>query len=88
MTEAGNSVHLTPKDPHILNDKTGERTELRKEGSVYVMDLWVKLRGPPGIGREAPKAARTRAAAGAKKVTWDEDVEMAHVSPGFTRQGR
>ena len=45
ITEAGNAVHLDDKDPHILNKKTLEKTQLRKQGNIYVVDLWIKV-GP------------------------------------------
>ena len=89
MHAAGNSVHLTAKDPHILNEKTKERTALRKEGNVFVVDLWVRVPSPPVTSREAaPRATKADTAARAKQVTWSDNVEMAHICSGFTRQGR
>ena len=46
MTQAGNEVRLSHADPHILNKKTGEITKLRREGNVYVVDLWIKVLDP------------------------------------------
>ena len=82
ITEAGNSVHLSAKDPHIMNEKTKEKTTLRKEGNVYVMDLWVKVPSP-----------HTPTAAARKKVKWhpaegEQDVDMGNVNAGFARRGR
>ena len=49
MAKAGNSVHLAENNPHIKNTKTGEVTKLRKEGNVFVVDLWVKVPPPPSL---------------------------------------
>ena len=88
MNEAGNSVHLTAKSPHILNEKTGEKTAFWKEGNVYVMDLWVRIPDPPGVAKSKEwQAAMTNRAGRPKKVAWHSDVDMGNVS-GFTRQGR
>ena len=71
LTEAGNSVHLT-SHPHILNEKTKERTALRKEGNVFVVDLWVKVPPPPGVTGSSKPRRRAGEVNGL----------------GFTRQGR
>ena len=77
ISEAGNSVHLTPKDPHIINEKTKEKTAQRKEGSVYVMDLWVKVPSPP-----CPRSVMvSRRHDGC-------DIGMCNLSWGFTQQAR
>lgn len=59
VAQAGNAVNLDEAHPHIKNKKTGEKTELRWEGNVCVMDLWVKVPGPPGID-STPRAAPFR----------------------------
>ena len=61
MTESGNEVKLSRDDPHILNLKTGQRTALRKEGNVYVLDLWVEIPAPPGMTMQSRNRSRTGA---------------------------
>ena len=88
LTEAGNSVHLLRKSPHILNEKTGEKTALRIEGNVYVVDLWVQ-KAPSPMPSAQPKKA--------KSVRWadqyDEPSDMeldwvgASSSSGFAGRG-
>ena len=43
MTKKGNRVNLSEHDPHVIHIKTGQRTALRSDGHVFVMDLWVKV---------------------------------------------
>ena len=50
MAEAGNELRLNSSNPHVVNLNTGEITALRKEGNIYVMDLYIK----------EPEAATTR----------------------------
>ena len=64
MTKKGNRVNLSEHDPHVIHIKTGQRTALRREGNVFVMDLWVKVpakgktqeseRVPMDVGNVAP----------------------------------
>ena len=49
MTAAGNEVRLSDKNPYIGNLRNGQKTALRKEGNVFVIDLWVKVPNPPGV---------------------------------------
>ena len=42
MTEAGKDVKMNKADPHVRNGRTGEKTALREEEGVYVMDANVK----------------------------------------------
>ena len=42
VTEAGKDVKMNKADPHVRNGRTGEKTALRKEEGVYVMDANVK----------------------------------------------
>ena len=56
ITAAGNSVHLAEANPHIKNDRTGETTKLRTEGNVFLIDLWVRVPGPPGVKSQAQTA--------------------------------
>jgi hypothetical protein len=82
LTEAGNTVHMSRKDPHILNEKTKEKTSLRKEGNVYVVDLWIKMpRSPVQVSKTL---------ANKMKICPNEaeDVDMGHLKSGFARQGR
>ena len=41
MTGKGNKVILQGKDPRILNERSGQKTAIRKEGNVYVMSAVV-----------------------------------------------
>jgi hypothetical protein len=43
ITDAGDDVRLSKAFPHIRNTKTGQITKLRKEGNLFVMDLWVQI---------------------------------------------
>ena len=45
MNEAGNDVNLTCHKPHIINRKSGERTELRRVGKSYLLDMWIWVGG-------------------------------------------
>ena len=47
MAESGNTVVLNRNDPHIYNEKTKEGTTLRREGKIYVVDLWVRIPNVP-----------------------------------------
>ncbi len=72
ITQAGNDVYLSAKDPHIKNVRTGQKTKLRKEGKVYVIDLWVK------VGKTQQK----------NKDDMDVDHLICQpCDSGFTRQG-
>ena len=57
VTEAGNDVRPNRKDPCIINEKTGEKTTVRKEGKVFVVDLWVKV---PGSDLESGMSEQSR----------------------------
>ena len=57
VARAGNVVNLDEQNPHIRNKKTGERIDLRWEGNVCVLDLWVKVPSPPGIKAPTPPRA-------------------------------
>ena len=73
MTKAGNDVRFNDKTPHIHNLKTGEKTVMRKEGNIFVVDLWVRLPRTPGIDT----------------TNGPVRMEIDHVAaskPGFTRQ--
>ncbi len=41
ITEAGNDVILSKSNPRIVNRKTGEVTNLRRESNVFILDMWV-----------------------------------------------
>ena len=43
VTQAGNVVHLSEVDPHILNVKTGQKTKLRKERNCFMLDQWIRV---------------------------------------------
>jgi hypothetical protein len=55
MNEAGNDVNLTGARPHILNTKTKQITDLRREGKTFILDLWVKH---PGADNDLRTATR------------------------------
>ena len=42
VAEAGNTLYLRTEKPCIINNKTGEQTSLRREGNVFVMDVFVQ----------------------------------------------
>ncbi len=50
VVQAGNSVHLTGDGPYIMNIATKEKTYLRCEGGLYLLDLWVRKPGFPRQG--------------------------------------
>ena len=41
LNDAGNDVNLHHDKPHIINRATGERSDLRRVGRAYLLDLWV-----------------------------------------------
>ena len=43
MNEAGDIAILSGSRPYVQNVETGEITPLRKEGKMFIIDLWVKL---------------------------------------------
>ena len=58
MAAAGNEVVLNGKDPRVTNLRTKEVTQIRREGNVYVLDLWVQVpRHRDLSGAMAPQAA-------------------------------
>ena len=80
MTAAGNDVNLSDKQPHIVNKKNGQKTALRKEGNVFVVDLWIRMPPPPGL----PSSGTSSRAPRARR---NNDMEMDCITkPGFTRQ--
>ena len=44
ICSAGNRVVFEPEGGYIQNITSGARTELRKVGMVYVLDVWAKAR--------------------------------------------
>ena len=54
LEDAGNDVTFG-KDPRIVNAKTGQVTKMRRQGGVYVVDLWVKV-GNSGGYQEGTKS--------------------------------
>ena len=46
LAECGNSVHLTKKNPHIINEKSGEVTKLRRKRGQFILDMWVRRHEP------------------------------------------
>ena len=68
ITAAGNTEHMSPNNPHIVNHKTKQVTKITKRGNVYVVDLGV--RGPP----KPPTATTARRQ---NTTTW-----TCQVSPG------
>ena len=42
VVEAGNEVFMNRKNPRIVNTKTGQVTKLKKQGGVYVLDIWIE----------------------------------------------
>ena len=43
MAKAGNLVVIGDKRSYLKNLKTGEVTELRREGKAWMLDLWIKV---------------------------------------------
>ena len=41
LNEHGNDVNLHVHRPHVVNKATGERSDLRRVGRSYILDLWV-----------------------------------------------
>ena len=44
IANAGNRVVFEPDGGYVENIKTKEKTMLRKEGTVYKLDIWVKAK--------------------------------------------
>ena len=51
LNEAGNDVNLHSEKPHILNKDIGQKTDLRRVGRSYLLDLWVWVE-EPSIGNK------------------------------------
>ena len=52
IIQAGNDLFIGKNEAHIMNRKKKEKSMLRKEGNVYVLDLFVRV--PPNErGRRA-----------------------------------
>ena len=98
MAAAGNEIILNGHNPRVINKKTNEVTHLRREGNVYVLDLWVQLpivactrdvKAPASTAASAAKAT-IKAPVGGRKIDADRDIDMGHVKPsktvGFARQ--
>ena len=84
-TAAGNQVYFSDANAHIKNVRTGEITKLRKEGAVFVLDLWVKAPSVPTTRTTRPRRDRggdVRMSGGKDR---SGDVRM---TPTFTRPGR
>ena len=47
IIQAGNDLFIGTDEPYIMNRKKKEQSMLRKEGNVYVLDLFVKV--PPNV---------------------------------------
>ena len=86
-TAAGNKVHLEEKDPRITNIKTGESTRLRKEGNVFVIDLWVKQQSATDSQQPHQRPSGWHTVVGKRRQQREKDGDVV-MEPGFTRQGR
>ena len=42
LQEAGFDTNLT-KNPHLRNNKTGERIALKKKGGMFILTMWIKI---------------------------------------------
>ena len=47
LIQAGNDLFIGKDEAYIMNRRRKEKSLLRKEGNVYVLDLFVKV--PPGV---------------------------------------
>ena len=93
---------LSHEDPHILNKKTGEITKLRREGNVYVVDLWIKVLHPARSNASAKSDSKAAVQPGAKtsgeknSKRWSKgdgslmDIDLVEriKTSHFTRQAR
>ena len=84
MVDAGNVVHFDDENPHIINKKTGEITNLRREGNVFVVDLWHMVPPAGSGGTGSPKQGRNKDTATKGKAGPAPMV----LDAGFTRPGR
>ena len=57
ICERGHSVVLKKDSGYIQSDATGRKTELRVEGKLYFLDLWVQI--PKKLAEASPFARRT-----------------------------
>ena len=63
MSATGHEVVLNGKNPRVINLRTQEVTQLRREGNVVVLDLWVQgpgVRGPPAPRASVAKVWRSK----------------------------
>jgi hypothetical protein len=77
IVAAGGDVRLSDANSRVKNKKTGQIAKIRKEGSVFVLDFWIKVPGVP----DAETSAEIDAKGGV-------DVEVDGNGLGFARQGR
>ena len=61
LVESGNEVVLG-KNPRIINQRNGQVTKLRKQGGVYLIDIWIWVgkQGQRGDSNKAPVFARPK----------------------------
>jgi hypothetical protein len=87
ITDAGNAVYLRRKDPCIVNEKTGAKIKLRKEGNIYVVDMWVKV--PPEYRMEVDQEGSDKKAAqqGPRSMDLDMAVPRSQSATSFRRHG-
>ena len=55
LNDAGNDVNLHADRPHIIHKATGERTEPKRVGRAYTVDLWVWLSKDEGQDKRPAK---------------------------------
>lgn len=45
LHETGHDVHLTMKDPKIINRKSGEVIKLKRVRGMFILDMWFWVPG-------------------------------------------
>lgn len=51
MLESGNDVHFSDKGSYVENTETGKKVALKKEGNVFIMEVWFLVDGKRKRGK-------------------------------------
>ena len=83
MVDAGNVVHFEKDNHHILNYKTGYRTDMQEVNGQYTFDMWV-----PNLGNTtevSPKKKSVNSFQPLESEDEEDEEEEVEVTP-FQRQ--
>ena len=84
MVDAGNVVHFEKGNNHILNYKTGYRTEMEEVNGQYSFDMWV-----PNLGNKPEIPAKKKHVNSFQELASEDDEddeEESNTDTPFQRQ--